>query len=199
LSAQALLWQDIDLVMESFGRTNFAPKGQQHISPWQRPGIQGESQTQALKGRHNGGFWTMSQSLVKNLVHLIYSTKDRQPWIPKEHRDGLFAYQSGIYEEWESPALVIGGVEDHVHACFALSRNHALKKIVEEVKKGSSKWMKIDGPRNSDFYWQIVSPFQGFHFQMGGRCIPRALPSLYYTSLGTWRSGPNAFQHSAIS
>lgn len=96
----------------------------------------------------------MSQSLVKNLVHLIYSTKNRRPWIPKENRDGLFAYQAGIFNDWESTAIVIGGVEDHVHALFALSKNHALKKIVEEVKKGSSKWMKIDGPKNPEFCWQ---------------------------------------------
>jgi REP element-mobilizing transposase RayT len=96
----------------------------------------------------------MSQSLVKNLIHLVYSTKHREPWIPKEHRDALFAYQAGIFKEWESPALIIGGVEDHVHALFALSKNHALMKIVEEVKKGSSKWMKSDGPRNPQFSWQ---------------------------------------------
>jgi len=96
----------------------------------------------------------MSQSLVKNLIHLVYSTKHRQPWMPKEHRVGLFAYQAGILKEWDSPAIVIGGAADHVHALFALSKNHALKTIVEEAKKGSSKWMKIDGPKNSDFYWQ---------------------------------------------
>jgi REP element-mobilizing transposase RayT len=96
----------------------------------------------------------MSQSLVKNLVHLVYSTKNRQPWIPKEHRDDLFAYQAGIFKQWDSPALIIGGVDDHVHALFSLSKNHALKKIVEEVKKGSSKWMKTNGPCNLEFYWQ---------------------------------------------
>jgi REP element-mobilizing transposase RayT len=96
----------------------------------------------------------MSQSLVKNLVHLVYSTKGRERWIPTANRDGLFAYLAGIFQQWESPALVIGGVEDHVHALFALSKNHALKKVVEEVKKGSSKWMKIDGPKNADFHWQ---------------------------------------------
>ena len=40
----------------------------------------------------------MSQSLVKNLIHLVYSTKHRQPWIAKDHRDGLFAYQAGILQ-----------------------------------------------------------------------------------------------------
>ena len=96
----------------------------------------------------------MSQSLAKNLVHLVYSTKNRQTWIRREHQDGLHAYQAGIFREWESPAITIGGAEDHVHALFILSKNHALKKIIEEVKKGSSKWMKIDGPGIPDFYWQ---------------------------------------------
>jgi putative transposase len=96
----------------------------------------------------------MSQSLVKILIHLVYSTKHRQPWSTKTHREALFAYQAGIYKEWDSPALAIGGMDDHVHALFVLSKNHPLKKIVEEVKKGSSKWAKIEGPKNADFYWQ---------------------------------------------
>ena len=50
--------------------------------------------------------------------------------------------------------MIIGGVDDHVHALFALSKKHPLTKIVEEVKKSSSKWMKRDGTGNVDFYWQ---------------------------------------------
>jgi putative transposase len=96
----------------------------------------------------------MAQSLVNNLLHLVFSTKNRMLWIPSDVRERLYAYQAGIFKEWESPALIIGGVEDHVHALFALSKNHALKKIVEEVKKGSSKWMKSEGTGNVDFYWQ---------------------------------------------
>jgi putative transposase len=95
----------------------------------------------------------VSQSLVKNLIHLVYSTKHREPFIPQAHQAALFAYQAGIFKQWESSAVVIGGTEDHVHALFTLSKNYPLKKIVEEVKKGSSKWMK-DGPRNRGFSWQ---------------------------------------------
>jgi putative transposase len=96
----------------------------------------------------------MSQSLVKNLIYLVYGTKRRQSWIPEDHRAGLFAYEAGIFQEWDSPAVVIGGVDDHVHALFALSKNHSPKKIVEEVKKGSSKWMKVNGPKNPGFHLQ---------------------------------------------
>jgi putative transposase len=98
---------------------------------------------------------TMSQSLVKNLIHLVYSTKHRKTWLSEDVRDRLFAYQAGIFKQWESPAIVIGGVEDHVHALFNLSKNYALKKVVEEIKKGSSKWMKTSqGASNKNFQWQ---------------------------------------------
>ena len=96
----------------------------------------------------------MSQSLAKNLIHLIYSTKNRAPCFYREVQVRLFAYQAGILNEWESPALVIGGVSDHVHALFVLSKNHALAKVIEEVKKGSSKWLKTQGSEFRDFHWQ---------------------------------------------
>ena len=68
----------------------------------------------------------MAQSLVKNLIHLIYSTKNRHAWIPKEVRNGLYAYQAGIFRQWDSPALKVGGVDDHIHALFSLSKNYAV-------------------------------------------------------------------------
>lgn len=64
----------------------------------------------------------MSQSLTKNLLHLIFSTKYRRPSIPKQIRNRLFANQSGIFifKRCQSPALIIGGVEDHIHSLFSL-------------------------------------------------------------------------------
>lgn len=96
----------------------------------------------------------MGQSLVKNLIHLVYSTKERRQWIPNECQKDLWRYQAGIFRNLKSDALVIGGVEDHVHALFSLSKTVALSKVVEEVKKSSSKWMKTNGPRNGLFAWQ---------------------------------------------
>lgn len=96
----------------------------------------------------------MPQSLARNLIHLVYSTKNRRSFISENVRAQLFAYQAGIFKQWESPAIVIGGIDDHVHALFSLSKNFALKKVVEEVKKGSSRWMKTQGERFQDFYWQ---------------------------------------------
>lgn len=96
----------------------------------------------------------MPQSLAMNLIHLVYSTKDRVGCLTSEIRPKLFAYQAGILEKWDSPALVIGGEADHVHALFVLSKNHALRKVVEEVKRSSSKWMKAQDAAFAGFYWQ---------------------------------------------
>ena len=97
----------------------------------------------------------MPQSLVKNLVHLVYSTKGRRPWLPEDIHNRLFAYKAGILKQLDCPAVVIGGVEDHVHMLVTLSKNIALSEVVKQVKKGSSKWMKsAEATGNQDFCWQ---------------------------------------------
>ena len=96
----------------------------------------------------------MAQSLAKNLLHLIFSTKHREPLITAEIRPALHAYIGGILRQWKSPAIIMNSVADHIHMLFCLSKNHALKDIVEEVKKGSSKWIKTKGPQFAHFYWQ---------------------------------------------
>ncbi len=107
----------------------------------------------ARNGHHNGER-SMSQSLAKIIVHLIYSTKHREAAITPEVRPGLYAYQAGIFSEMGSPAIEIGGTTDHVHALFELSKAEELCKVIEVVKKESSKWMKTQGPEFGNFHWQ---------------------------------------------
>ena len=87
----------------------------------------------------------MPQSLANLLVHVVFSTKDRRPLIDDTVRPKLHGYMAGILKEIESPALIINSVADHVHILCALSKNLAACKLVEEVKKSSSKWMKTQG------------------------------------------------------
>lgn len=96
----------------------------------------------------------MAQSLAKNLIHLIFSTKHRQPLLTPEIRPDIHAYLGGILRELDCPSLCIGGVADHVHILFQLSKNLALSKAIEELKKSSSKWVKTKSPSLKDFYWQ---------------------------------------------
>ena len=98
----------------------------------------------------------MSQSLAKVLVHIVYSTKGRRPWLKDEDiRQQLYAYKATILRDnVDSPALIIGGVEDHIHALCLLSRNFAIKKVIEEAKTETTKWLKKQGPQYTDFHWQ---------------------------------------------
>ena len=95
----------------------------------------------------------MPQSLSKVLVHLIFSTKHREPLIGPEIRPRLHAYMVGILDHLKSPSLQTGGVADHVHILLALSRTISQAELVEEVKKSSSKWMKAEGGEPT-FSWQ---------------------------------------------
>ncbi len=97
----------------------------------------------------------MSQSLAQNLVHLIiFSTKQRKTYLHTEIRPEVNSYLAGILRNLESLAILVNCVTDHVHILFALSKNLALSKVVEEVKKSSSKWIKTQRASLHDFHWQ---------------------------------------------
>ena len=96
----------------------------------------------------------MSQSLANIVVHLVFSTKGRRPLLRDEERGQLHAYIAGILKNHDSPLIEINSVRDHVHILFAQSKNHASAKIVEQVKTGSSVWLKKQNPWYSDFAWQ---------------------------------------------
>ena len=96
----------------------------------------------------------MPQSLSKMLVHLIFSTEDRRPFIRDGIRGELNAYCIGIFKVCQSPALIINSRPEHAHILFSLSKNWSLADVVEEVQKRSSKWIKSKGYDYRDFYWQ---------------------------------------------
>ena len=96
----------------------------------------------------------MPQSLAKNLIHLIFSTKRREPLLIDPVRPALHAYLTTVFKNIQSPVLIINSVEDHVHVLFALQRTIALAVVVEEIKKSSSKWLKTQSPDLASFSWQ---------------------------------------------
>ena len=78
----------------------------------------------------------MPQSLAKVLVHIVYSTKGRRPWLRDEEIwRQLYAYKATILRNnVDTPALIIGGGEDHIHALCLLPRKFAIKDVIEEAK-----------------------------------------------------------------
>jgi putative transposase len=85
----------------------------------------------------------MPQSLAQIHIHIIFSTKDRRPFLSNERiRTEMRAYLASILKEYDSTALVIGGVADHVHILCMLSRTNTVAKIGGETKRSLSKWIK---------------------------------------------------------
>jgi len=96
----------------------------------------------------------MPQSLVQLLCHIVFSTKDRRPLIPRDIRPRLYPYLGATLDGFGCRPIRIGGAEDHIHIACALWKNHAPCDIIEDIKKASSKWIKdLDG-RFTGFYWQ---------------------------------------------
>ncbi len=96
----------------------------------------------------------MGQSLVKNYLHIIYSTKNRQPFIAPPIETELNSYLGGICNKNECQALKVGGYVDHVHILCMLSKKITLVNFIEHLKVHSSKWMKTKGEEFRNFYWQ---------------------------------------------
>ncbi len=97
----------------------------------------------------------MGQSLSQMYIHLVFGTKYRVGYLNPVVEKRVHAYLAGTLQQYESPALIINSVPDHVHILFRLSKNYALAKIVEEVKKESSKWIKTIEGGTKRFKWQI--------------------------------------------
>ncbi len=96
----------------------------------------------------------MPQSLSSILIHLIFSTKNREPFITPEIELELHPYLATIFRALKSPSLAINGTTDHVHILFSLARVIAIADLLEEVKTETSKWLKTKGPRFKNFHWQ---------------------------------------------
>jgi REP element-mobilizing transposase RayT len=96
----------------------------------------------------------MAQSLSNVLIHIVFSTKNRRPFIDLDIEVELFKYIAGICREWKCPSHKIGCADDHIHIACSLSRTVAISKLVEEIKTGSSKWIKTMADRYIEFAWQ---------------------------------------------
>ena len=96
----------------------------------------------------------MPQSLSSILIHLIFSTKNRERFLTSEIDAELYPYLASIFKAMKSPALIINGTSDHVHTLFSLSRVVTIASLVEEVKTESSKWIKTKGREFRNFHWQ---------------------------------------------
>ncbi len=97
----------------------------------------------------------MPQSLSRVWLHFVWSTLQRKPFLSDPSvRDEMWRMLATTLKENDCQPAKIGGVDDHVHILCGLSRNHAIKDIVQHVKTETSSWVKKKGPDMRPFHWQ---------------------------------------------
>jgi putative transposase len=87
-------------------------------------------------------------------LHLVFSTKDRRPWLTPHVQKELFPYLATAIRNHDSLAHIVGGHVDHVHALLSPGSKVLVPELVKEVKRTSSLWMKEGNRSGSDFSWQ---------------------------------------------
>jgi putative transposase len=108
----------------------------------------------------------MPQSLSKVIVHIVFSTKNREPWLDSDVRPRMLAYLATICRDLDAELVHVGGVADHVHVLSTLPRTLSQAQLIAQIKKASSKWIKGLDTRYRGFFWQrgygafSVSPSQ---------------------------------------
>ena len=97
----------------------------------------------------------MPQSLAKILVHAVFSTKDRRPFLrDKNLREEMHRYLGGILNQLDCQPVIVGGVEDHVHLLCGFSRTITIANWIKELKRISNLWLKQQDQTFADFEWQ---------------------------------------------
>ena len=115
----------------------------------------------------------MSQSLSRVYVHITFSTKDHQPYIDDTIEISLFEYIGGICKGLDCNPVKIGGHHDHVHILCLLSRKTAQMKLLEEIKKQSSKCPPAGQGRDQDKRQNL------FRLLLAG-CLPAGQAGIWY-------------------
>ena len=96
----------------------------------------------------------MAQSLSKLYVHIVFHIKNPRIYILNEDKKDLYSYIGSIIKDNGSIPILINGMGDHLHIFYVMSKNIALAKLIEEIKRHSSRWIKTRGMHYSQFAWQ---------------------------------------------
>ena len=129
----------------------FGPQARATVAWGEAPGLW-KRRTCGLEAR--AILAAMPQSLSYVLVHLVFSTKDRAPFLTEAIRSETHTYLASLLNNSENICVRIGGVADHVHIAFYLAREEAISQVVGRLKVASSKWIKTKGLEFAKFSWQ---------------------------------------------
>jgi putative transposase len=94
----------------------------------------------------------MPSSYSSIFLHLIFSTKNREPLIKAEWKDRLYGYIGGILRQGHNTLIAAGGMEDHIHLLVLITREVAVKDLLRTIKTNSSRW--VHDEIGAKFEWQ---------------------------------------------
>lgn len=94
----------------------------------------------------------MAQTYTKLLYHIVFSTKNREPWIDPAWRPELHAYIGGIVRNRKGELLAAGGIPDHIHLLVRLAADRSVSDVLRDIKSNSSGWLHERGVM--PFAWQ---------------------------------------------
>ena len=96
----------------------------------------------------------MANTYTSLHYHVVFSTKNRQPWIRPDIQPRLWEYLGGIARQNAMKSLQVGGTEDHVHLVLAIPATLAVSKALQLLKGASSKWIHETSPDLAHGQWQ---------------------------------------------
>lgn len=96
----------------------------------------------------------MSHSYVSQLMHCVFSTKERRPFITPDLQTRLYPYIGGIAKMHRMRLISAGGIMDHIHLLLSLPKTLNISKAMQLIKGGSSKWIHDTFAEHRMFEWQ---------------------------------------------
>jgi putative transposase len=110
----------------------------------------------------------MPHTYSQNVIHVVFSTKDRRKAISKEFQPRLWAYAAGICHKLGILVHAVGGMDDHIHLLIQVPPSLSLAKAVLVIKSNSSRWAN---EQSHKFAWQ-----QGYAaFSVSASLTPRVV------------------------
>ena len=96
----------------------------------------------------------MPSSYDRIILHSIWSTKYREPWIDEKIEPELFAIMISEFQKHGCQVIEIGGSDDHVHIIHTLPRTKSIAQVISSVKAVSSRWLSLRAEKFRAFGWQ---------------------------------------------
>jgi REP-associated tyrosine transposase len=96
----------------------------------------------------------MGSTHTSLLIHIVFATKNRTPWLGEDIQQRLFGYLGGVVRDKGGALRAVGAMPDHLHLLVSWRVDAALSDLMRDLKAGTSRWIHREIPRLRDFAWQ---------------------------------------------